>query len=203
MEEVDKYLSLFPRDETIRVVVDLYGHVFLFLSSVMDWIMKKRARRLLDSFKENFNDAFHDELTRINDKVARIRHLASPNAMAEGRVTRLLVEALKRDMRLGREGSLRHQAEMQLAFERLETRLSKADEDRRLQDERMKHLGGSVVEFLEAYATKWLEAGKYIAAPNFSSAPSSQAIPMIMAPDRSIEHKGWSYFAWISDLLAD
>lgn len=125
IEEVERQLKLLPTEDIIKLVVNLYGHVFLSLSSVMDWIMKRRSRRLLDSFSENSNDRFCNELNKIKDKFARIRNFASQSLMAEGRVTRLMVEGLNRDVRLGLEGDTRHQAEMRLFAERIESRLSK------------------------------------------------------------------------------
>lgn len=166
---MDRHLKLLPTEDMTKLVVDLYGHIFLFLSSVMDWIMKKRSRRLLDSFTENFNDHFRNQLNKINDKAARIRSIASQSLMAEGRVTRLVVESLERDVRLGLEGDVRHQAEMRLFAERIERHLSKAEEDRRLEYERVRQLGGSVVILLEADAAKWLQAE---GRPLLTTAPS-------------------------------
>ncbi|ROW06828.1 hypothetical protein VMCG_04097 [Cytospora schulzeri] len=183
IEEVGRHLKLLPTEDIIKLVVDLYGHVFLFFSNVMDWILKKRSRRLLDSFSENFNDRFRNELNKINDKAARIRNFASQSSMAEGRVTRLMVEGLDRDVRLGLDGDRRHQAEMRLFAERIESHLSKAEEDRRLESERIRHLGGSVVILLEADAVKWLQAGGRIptAAPAMGSTSLLQSLSAISA----------------------
>ncbi|KUI53386.1 hypothetical protein VP1G_00696 [Cytospora mali] len=192
IEEVATHLKLLPTEDVIKLVVDLYEHVFLFLSGVMDWIMKKRSRRLLDSFTENFNDQFRDELNNINKKAARIRNIASQGAMAEGRVTRLVLEGLDRDIRLGLEGDMRHQAEMRLFAERIESRLTKAEEDRSLEFERMKNLGGSVVILLEAYAAKWLQAGGL--APSAPSTPSFQLLSTISS-NSSLRNTVTSYSA--------
>ncbi|KUI67665.1 hypothetical protein VM1G_03036 [Cytospora mali] len=192
IEEVARQLKLLPTEDVTKLVVDLYEHVFLFLSGVMDWMMKKRSRRLLDSFTENFNDQFRDELNNINKKAARIRNLASQSAMAEGRVTRLVLEGLDRDVRLGLEGDMRHQAEMRLFAERIESRLTKAEEDRRLEFERMKNLGGSVVILLESDAAKWLQAGGL--APSAPSTPSFQLLSAISS-NSSLRNTVTSYSA--------
>ncbi|ROW17317.1 hypothetical protein VPNG_01369 [Cytospora leucostoma] len=178
IEEVDRHLKLLPIDDVIKLIADLYEHVFLFLSSVMDWIMKKRTRRLLDSFRENFSEQFANEVKRINEKAARIRNIASQSSMAEGRVTRLLTERIDRDIRLGLEGQRRHQAEMLMYAERLDDRLKKAEEDSRLERERMKNLGGSVVILLESDAAEWLQARAKVlnAAPAVGSVLSFQQL---------------------------
>lgn len=157
IEDTDRDLKLSKSDDMLRLVADLYEHVFLFLSSVMDWIMEKRFRRLLDSFSDKFNDRFENEIHRINKKAERIRTFASQSLMAETRVTRLIVEGLDRDIRLGLEGDMRHQADMQLFAERIERHFLKAEEDRQAQDENMRKLGGAVVDLLKTNASNWLE----------------------------------------------
>lgn len=141
----------------LHLVADLYEHVFLFLSSVMDWIMEKRFRRLLDSFSDNFNERFENEIRRINKKAERIRIFATQSLMAETRVTRLLVEGLDRDTRLGLDGDRRHREDMHLFAERIERQLLKAEESRRFQDENMRKLGEAVGVLLKTDASKWLE----------------------------------------------
>lgn len=141
----------------LKLVTDLYEHVFLFLSSVMDWIMEKRFRRLLESFSDNFNERFESEIRKINKKAERIRTFATQSLMAEGRVTRLLVEGLDRDIRLGLDGDERHKADMQLFAERIEQQLLKVEENQRSQHENMLKLGGAVVVLLETDASNWLE----------------------------------------------
>lgn len=141
-----------------RLVADLYEHIFLFLNGVMDWMLEKSFRRLLDSFTENFNERFMDEIDKINKKAERVRIYASQSARAEIRVTRLVTENLSRDVRLGLDERQRHEAEMRLFAERIEKQLSRAEEDRRLQDNRMRLLGGSVIVLLETDAARWLNS---------------------------------------------
>lgn len=157
IEDTDRDLRLSRSDDMLRLVADLYEHIFLFLSSVMSWIMEKRFRRLLDSFSENFNDRFENEIRRINKKAQRIRTFATQSLTAETRVTRLVVEGLDRDIRLGLDSDRRHRANMQLSAERIERHMLKAEEIWRLQDENMRKLGGAVVVLLETDATSWLE----------------------------------------------
>lgn len=188
------YLTLLPTEDITRLVVDLYGHIFLFLSSVMDWLMKKSAQRLLDSFSDKFNDRFRNELDKIKDKVASIRNIAFQGFMAENRVIRLAVERLQQDVRLGLEGTMKHQAEIQLYNERIESRASKAEEDRRLESERISHLGGSVVVQLGADAVQWLQAqarGKIPrTAPSTGSASPFQTVSMLTSGNTGLFYLG-------------
>lgn len=181
IEEVARYMTLLPTEEVTKRVVDLYGHVFQFLSSVMDWITKKSHRRMLNSFSENFNDRFCTEINKINDRAARIRNTAFQSAMAENRVNRLYVERLERHMRSRKEDDLKNQAERQSFTEEVRGHFQRAEEDRRLEAERMRHLGGCVVIFLEADAVKRLQAGDKLpsletAASSIQSASSFQSL---------------------------
>lgn len=161
----------------MKLVADLYEHVFLFLSSVMDWIMEKRFRRLIDSFSNNFNDRFETEIRRINTKAERIRTFATQSLIAEAKATRLLVEGLDRDIRLGLDGEKRHQAEMQLFAERIEQQIHKAEESRRRQPETIRKLGGAVVVLLEADALKWLESEQLVSRADGMSRSLTELSP--------------------------
>lgn len=156
IEEAGRDLSLAETDAMKQLVANLYEHVFLFLNGVMDWIMQKRSKRLLDSFKGDFNERFEKEITRINEKAERVRILASQSSRAELRVARLTIESMSRDLRLGLNGLQRHQAEMRLREERMEKRMAIDEEQRRQQPARISQLGGCVVFLLEADAAKWV-----------------------------------------------
>jgi len=102
-----------------RLISDLYAHIFLFLGSVMDWIMQKKRKRLLDSFNQNFTERFKTDLEMIQHQAERIRQSAAQASRAEGRVSRLTLEdtgqqlrALRRDLRVGLEEIARERAEM-------------------------------------------------------------------------------------------
>lgn len=71
--------------------MDLYAHIFLFLTSTMDWLIEKRYKRMLDSFNENFSKRFDDEVNVIKHKGELIRNLAAQSSRAELRATRLTV----------------------------------------------------------------------------------------------------------------
>ncbi|WYZ34010.1 hypothetical protein EsH8_I_000286 [Colletotrichum jinshuiense] len=95
-----------------KLIADLYAHIFLLLTSVMDWMMKKRRKRLLDSFNEDLPTVFENELEKIKRVAERVRNLAAQNSRAEARSARLTLEETARDIRVGLEGERRHQAEM-------------------------------------------------------------------------------------------
>ncbi|KAK1846017.1 carboxylesterase [Colletotrichum chrysophilum] len=106
-------LELFNMEDMQTLVANLYAHMFLLLTSIMDWMMKKRIKRLLDSFNENLPNIFDHEMRKIKGISDRIRNLASQKSRAELRSTRLTVESTARDVRAGLEGEKRHQAEME------------------------------------------------------------------------------------------
>ena len=94
-------------------VADLYAHIFLFLSSVLDLLMRKRMKRMLDSFNDNLNKKFEKEIESINEKSAGVRNLVARGSRAEIRETRLTIEQLGRDIRIGQMGEARDRAEME------------------------------------------------------------------------------------------
>lgn len=116
-------LELFRTSSMLAMVAKLYAHIFLFLSETMDWIMEKRRKKLIDSFNENFRQRFDKELANIASMSENIRILAEQGSRAEARVTRLTVESMGRDLRVGLEGNARHQANLEVLAERLEREL--------------------------------------------------------------------------------
>lgn len=131
-------IDMFPSRELIEKVADLYAHIFIFLSSYMDHLMRKRTTRFLDSFNENASRKFDPDIKRINDKSASIRYLVQQSHRAEGRDTRLTVEDTKstvdqiaRDIRIGQEGDERRYAELRDYATRMERELRFARSERR------------------------------------------------------------------------
>ncbi len=143
-------------------VADLYAHIFLFLSGAMDWIMEKRHRRMLDSFNENFRKRFDDEVTAIKDKAEHIRSLAGQSSRAELRATRLIVEELERDLRLGLEGEARRQAEMTHFREEIKKEFS---QERQQMREGQRQLGACLNLMLQEGAMRSLQANRMIYIP--------------------------------------
>lgn len=172
IDEADRDLSLSRTDAMKQLVADLYSHIFLFLNGVMDWILEKRSRRLLDSFNDNFNDRFEEEISKINQKAERVRMFASQSSRAEIRVTRLIAEELSRDVRLGLDGQERIEAEMKVRWDRMEKQVSKMEDDRCHQYDSMRLLGDAVMALLKADAMRW-----------FTSQNANGPIPTVM--DRS------------------
>ncbi|ELQ34945.1 hypothetical protein OOU_Y34scaffold00737g4 [Pyricularia oryzae Y34] len=111
-------LELFATDETRRLVAELYAHVFLFLGGVMDWIGERRRRRLLDSFSSSLADRFDAEVAKVEALAARVARLAAQAGRVEGRVTRVTVEAIRADQRVGLRSIQRAQVELAHRLER-------------------------------------------------------------------------------------
>src|SRR6185437_5858627 len=76
-------LELFRTDEMLQLIADLYAHIFLYLSEVMEWLMRKRYQRLLDSFKEDFSQRFDAEIKNIQHLAQRVRYLGAQNSRRE------------------------------------------------------------------------------------------------------------------------
>lgn len=137
--------------EMQAVVTDLYQHVFLFLNDVMDWILEKRSKRLLDSFKENFHDKFEKTIKAIHKKTKRTRDIADHIQRADTRALRATLDhgmaSLERDRRLDRDETERHREELRYRNELLQMQLEKAEHGLRQQSEQI-HLLAEKMETL-------------------------------------------------------
>ena len=111
VQECEKELTIFDTEPMQAAVVDLYAHIFLFLTDIMYWYTKKRWKRTLDSFNENLSETFEDEIQNIKHKSKAILRQAIQGMAAEQRVTRLILEKGHKDLRLGLENFTRAQAE--------------------------------------------------------------------------------------------
>ncbi|KAH0598309.1 hypothetical protein MHUMG1_03606 [Metarhizium humberi] len=123
-------LEIFHTMDMLERVAELYAHVFLFLSSIMDYLAKKSVMRLIDSFNENLCKKFQDEIKLINAKSALMRNIAARGSRAEVRATRLMIEDLGRDVRIGLEGEARNRAEMKHFANLVDRELLQAQRER-------------------------------------------------------------------------
>ncbi|KAL4894972.1 hypothetical protein BDV59DRAFT_174226 [Aspergillus ambiguus] len=158
-------LELFKTKAMLELVVDLYAHVFLYLSSVMDWIMEKRHRRLLDSFNENFSKRFSNEVSNISHKAEEIRRRAEIGSWAETRSIRLDVEEVKRDVRLGLEGTARNLAERRYFEDQMIREAQEAQEYREQSRIMWAQLSGFVKNMLAAGAMESIQGNKTVYIP--------------------------------------
>ncbi|KAI1644423.1 uncharacterized protein F4817DRAFT_346889 [Daldinia loculata] len=157
--ECKSELELFRTREMLELVADFYAHVFIFLSDTMDWISEKRRKRLLDSFNENFYKKFENQVETIRHKSDMIRNLAAQSSRAEQRVTRLVVEDLAQDIRLGLTGEERRHAETIYAAEKIEKELSEGRRERQLlreEERQFKQLADRLTSMLQDKAMVWI-----------------------------------------------
>lgn len=133
----------------IKAVSKFYSHIFLYLESVMDWIMKKRRTRLIASFNENLMDRFENDIRQISSSADAIRNLAQQSSRAEVRYHRQEAESAYRDIRLGLHGVERQNAEMMHRLETISRRQAQIEEYRRQESRYQRQLGFDVKSFLE------------------------------------------------------
>ena len=134
-------LEIFRTKLVLEKVADFYAHVFLFFSTFMEWVTKKRRTRLLDSFNDSATSTFDSDIKTLGDKAAEIRHLVEQSSRAELRSTRLTAEEMRmsiegltrdmRDIRVGLQGMARQQAEIEYAANTWAALQEKAEERRR------------------------------------------------------------------------
>ncbi|KAK7984335.1 hypothetical protein PG989_011737 [Apiospora arundinis] len=153
--------ELYKTGEMKEAVANLYADIFLLLSNIMEYLTKKRFKRLLDSFNEDLYKRFEDQISNISTKVMKIQRLADQGFKAEIRVIRLQLESLERNVIAGQEGEARLIAELIAANNRKDAELLEAikQRDHSAQRQSMEYLATNLNRMLGAEA---LEAVKGI-----------------------------------------
>lgn len=145
--QVDKIL--YDTHDMIKAISKFYSHIFLYLGSVMDWILKKSRTRLIASFNENLTDRFENDIKQIRSSADAIRNLAQQSSRAEVRYHRQEAESGYRDIRLGLHGVERQNAEIMHTLEEMKRRQAQLEEYRRQESRYQKQLGLDVKQFLQ------------------------------------------------------
>lgn len=151
--------QLFPTQQMQGEVAKFYSQIFLFLSDVMSWMTRKRRERFMDSFKEDFNKRFEDQVESITVISKKMRTLAALGTSAEQRVMRLNMEKIGteiQDIRTGLEGDLRDHAEQIHRMERLERELSDLKAAVRDEGHNFKQLASDLQLFLQGQALQYI-----------------------------------------------
>lgn len=159
----DVDLKLFATEDMQHAVAKLYAHIFLFLNDAMSWYAKKRRRRVLDSLNEKFRETFEESVENIRSMASTIQIKARQGSAAEQRATRLQLESMRQDLRIGLEGWQRDKADMQaLAMQMQQHMLSQTVEWGR-QGDNLKNLQQSLNLLLTD------QAGAYVVQLNGKS----------------------------------
>lgn len=149
----------------MQLIADFYAHIFVFLSDVMGWITEKKRKRLLDSFNETFFQKFEHQIGMIKQRSERIRNFAAQCSRAEQRLTRVAVEDLTQDVRLGLIGRQRHEAEVEYHAERIERELYEGRKERqqlREDGQNFRLLADRIINMLEDKAIIWIGDSHYM-----------------------------------------
>ncbi|KAI1362156.1 hypothetical protein F5Y08DRAFT_355550 [Xylaria arbuscula] len=130
-------LEIYHTKAMMELIADLYAHIFIFLSDVMGWITQKKKRR----------------------KSERIKNLAAQCSRAEQKYTRVALEDLAQDFRLGLTGQRRHEAEMAYYAEMIQRELYEGRKERQqwMEDgQNFRLLADQIVKMLENKAMLWI-----------------------------------------------
>ncbi|KAK7961912.1 uncharacterized protein PG986_002737 [Apiospora aurea] len=133
-----------------EAVATLYAEIFLLLSQLVDYLTKKRLKRLLGSFNEDLCKKYEDQISRINNRASKIQRLAEQGSRAELRALRLQLENLERNIIAGQEGEARLRAEIINTANRMEAERVEAMRRREIPTQRqlMDHLAGTLNKML-------------------------------------------------------
>ncbi|KAB2569777.1 hypothetical protein DBV05_g11541 [Lasiodiplodia theobromae] len=187
--ECDMKRELFPTEQMQGEIARFYAEIFLFLSDVMSWMTRKRHERLIDSFKEDFNKRFDDQVEKITAISEKMRTLAALGAFAEQRVVRLNVEKIEsdiQDIRTGLEGDSRARAEQIHKMETLQRELLDLKAAVRDEGQNLKRLGSDLQRFLQGQALQYISSEppehRYLPPP--SPQPIAQNPPPAETPPK-------------------
>ena len=78
--------------------MELYAHILLYMKSALDWFQRKRALRVLDSFKEDLYQAQEDIMTKIREIAHLIDRRVQLGTAGVARVTQIGVENAQEDI---------------------------------------------------------------------------------------------------------
>ena len=162
-------MQLYQTPEILGRVADLYTHIFLLLGSIMDWIMQKTYKRLLDSFKENLQEQFNDEIEKVQQKAMQLRHAAEQNSRAELRATREtgtrmyaqtietkeVVEGTRRDLRAGLQGFARAEAVRMHEQEKLRRIIEEMNQRQHATSKQFEQLAATMMNMLQCGVKYW------------------------------------------------
>ncbi|KAJ3546080.1 hypothetical protein NM208_g2190 [Fusarium decemcellulare] len=107
IEDCKRDLTLFPHEEMVSLVVDLYTCIFQFLRRCLEWLMRPRHKRAADSFNEKLAELLQKDILEVKEKADRIRLHATQSGLADGRITRHHVEDMNKEIRRLREDNER------------------------------------------------------------------------------------------------
>ena len=96
-------MQLFAGVDQVEIAATLYCRIFEFFERVMSWYTKSRAKRFIDSFKEDAYEEFESDIIEIRRLSDSIMRRAQQSSHIENRTTNLMVQESRRDSRETRE----------------------------------------------------------------------------------------------------
>ena len=112
--------ELVKSEDTQAAVAKFYTETFLFYSDAIRWFQSSSTKKIWHSLDEKFSERFKGPLANIQRLSRLVQRATSLGSGAEIRVTRLIAETTKEDLRAGLEGAAREQAESRERAARME-----------------------------------------------------------------------------------
>lgn len=156
-------MEQFKTQRMIKAVSRLYSHIFILLSDLLGYCSKSSAKRLLDSFNDRIYEEHEEKIGEIRKLGAQVKEIAAQGSRAELRATRIIgedtnlsVEDLRQDVRIGREGQARFEAELLDRVERMDRKMARMMEQKNEASERLQQLANGAFKFLEGKGQSWI-----------------------------------------------
>lgn len=92
-------MQLFAGNDQVEIAAVLYCRIFEFLEKVMSWYTKSRAKRFINSFKEDAYEEFEPDIIEIRRLSDNSMRRAQQSMQIEHRTTNLMVKESRQDSR--------------------------------------------------------------------------------------------------------
>ncbi len=104
--------DLVKSEATSIAIARFYIATFLFYGDAIRWFQSSSLKKIWHSLDDNFSERFKRSLADIQHLSKLVQRATSTGSGAELRVTRLAVERIDEDVRVGLEGMARENAEL-------------------------------------------------------------------------------------------
>lgn len=90
-------MELFAGNDQVELASALYCRIFEFLEKAMSWYTKSRAKRFINSFKEDAYEEFESDIVEIRRLSDNVMRRAQQSMHIENRTTNLMVQETRQD----------------------------------------------------------------------------------------------------------
>lgn len=96
-------MQLFAGNDQVEIAATLYCRIFEFLEKAMLWYTKPRAKRFINSFKDDAYEEFESDVIEIRRLSNNIMRRAQQSMHIENRTTNLMIQETRQESRVTKQ----------------------------------------------------------------------------------------------------